>query len=172
MNTTFALRHVMCWLTLLVAAVGLALRDAKESRESNLIITSRDAHFANVDTSHTVYGSLVMVEGDRIPYTFNITSKGNGALEIANLLVRVYDEHDDCDLYQPRLLATTRITNAEGRCMGLEFSGLQIHDCEEEDEPITTRPIHAVCMYDASTKRFIVTSDPAKIVISDNWVSE
>ena len=65
--------------------------------------------------------------------TIAVTNKGNGTLSIANLRLRVYDDHDDGLIYQGRLLDIAFVDLSGGGYKDLIVSGCAIHTGEKED---------------------------------------
>src|SRR5437870_1821071 len=76
------------------------------------LITNEQAFPAIQDSEQIVRGTVQMTGGLVLSFSFSVTHKGNGALEIANLLVRIYDDLDDGNLFDPRLLSVTKLNNA------------------------------------------------------------
>lgn len=102
-------------------------------------------------------------------YRFEISSKGNGGLEVGNLLLKVYDQHDNGDLFQPGLLCSCWVRDENGQIIGFELLGTLITSIDQNDNGIepTERGISLRCVYDENQGRFVTAGDKEFIVLSE-----
>lgn len=131
------------------------------------LIEPEEENRAADNPNETIEGHVVMTDGTAVPWTFSITSKGNGLLDIANLRIRVYDDHDDGVTFNPWLLRSTVFEDSNGRCSRLELIGTRVYFDEKDAVGPVRHAIHVVCQWDSATKTFSVENDPWGIVLAD-----
>jgi len=96
-----------------------------------------------------------------LPYSFSISSKGNGSLAFGTYCIRIYDAHSDRLLFAPPgSLGTDYLldqhqqdVNADG-WLDLVFTGTAICTGEKESDPQTSRSVRSVFLYDPQTASF------------------
>jgi hypothetical protein len=96
---------------------------------------------------------LVLNESTNIDAYAGVSPKGNGALIIGDLVIRVYDDHDDGLIYQNHLLDfTLKDLNGDG-FKDMILNGVAI--TSDDDEVITGyHSIVLVFYYEPEQKRF------------------
>ena len=91
-----------------------------------------------------------------IPVTFDATKKGNGAINLNSLLIRVFDQHDDGVVYENDFLnmETKDLNNDDIK--EIIFTGIIKHTGEKEIDPVSFEPITNIYQLNCSTG--IITS--------------
>lgn len=107
-------------------------------------------------------GSVEMGNGVEVPFEFDITSRGNGTLRLGQFAMKIYDDHDDGDLYKPTLLTVTKVAK-KGQCTRLEIAGHQILLGEVDDSAKANRSI-ALSFYLDSADTLVFEGDGQGIV--------
>lgn len=102
-------------------------------------------------------------------YRFEISSKGNGVLEVGNLLLKVYDRHDDGHLFQPGLLCSRWINGINDQAIGFELFGTLITSIDRDGNNIAPneRGLSLRCVYNENEGRFVTAGDKELIVLSE-----
>lgn len=119
-----------------------------------------------------VTGVLQVADAGDMPYRFEVTNKGNGALEIGNLLLRIYDVHDDGNLYDPPLLRIACIERPDGKCFGLHLTGMQVFTDEVTGKETGRQPIDEQFVYDPNQCKWMIDgAADERIVLSTEWGS-
>jgi hypothetical protein len=120
-----------------------------------------------LDDRQVLEGVFRPKRGVAIPYTFEITSKGNGSLVFGSYAIRIYDAHDDGFLFDGFLLdQSQRDINSDG-WLDLIVTGAVLMTGEKESDPSSTRPVRAVFLFDPLADSFTNTvSDDAVYVYS------
>lgn len=86
--------------------------------------------------------------------TINVTNKGNGGLKIANLSLKVYDGHDDANLYKDTmLLVEFTDLNADGY-LDLMVTGIYQVTPEKGDGVLDESIVIFMCHFDPKTNEF------------------
>jgi hypothetical protein len=152
--------------TSLIGALGLAAALTIACTQSRLrwlraVLNERDV--AALGNEGAFNGTFRLASGVKIPFEFGLTTKGNGTIKAANVLVRVYDNHDDGSLYEPRLLEVTAFADGEGE--GLDLRGVRVLTDEDDGLEIGRRPTHTRLIYRAESRAFVVVGDKDGIVI-------
>ena len=106
---------------------------------------------------------LAMGDGKELLMVFEGTSKGNGTLQLSNLLLRIYDRHDDGVLYKDGLL-TLRFEdlNQDGWC-DIHVTGTVLLTGEKESDPVLSVPLEVIYQFRPATGNFIDVSQLAPI---------
>lgn len=117
---------------------------------------------ASVATSEEAWCSEVQFADDCwLPASIEITTKGNGTLSIANLVVRVFDDHDDGSVFMGSLADIVRCT-IRGKPT-LIVRATRLYTTDGDFPPGTQMPIEMVATFAAG--RFDVVHDPARLVL-------
>lgn len=97
------------------------------------------------------YGTLTILGRD-FPLLLSLTSKGNGTLEVANLLLRIYRVHADAFMYQGGALDIEISDRGTDQCY-LTVSGV-IELLNEDGEVRGRNPAQEIFLYDPQAGRF------------------
>lgn len=110
-----------------------------------------------LDDTQVLDGVFRPKRGVALPYSFAITSKGNGSLVFGSYAIRIYDAHDDGLLFDAFLLDQyQRDVNADG-WLDLVLTGSALLTGEKESDPRTTRHVRAVFLFDPLVHSFTNT---------------
>ena len=88
------------------------------------------------------------------PATIDITPKGNGWLNIANLRLRIFKEHNDGQVFDPPLLHVEFVDITNDGYKDLVIFGIIRYTGEKETDPQTTEPVAAIYIFDPKAGRF------------------
>ncbi len=100
--------------------------------------------------------TISLGHGISIVAKFDITTKGNGGLEIPGLGIRVYDAHNDGITYRNRLLTCEwRDENQDG-LLDLVVKGVAQFYGEKGERVELERPIQGYFRYEPKEHRFVV----------------
>lgn len=102
-----------------------------------------------------------------------LTSKGNGTIQLGNLLIRVYDQHDDGVLYKDKeldiyLQDLTRDGNRE-----LILTGILTITDEEDSNHFAYLPFTEIISLDCKNEKFkVLFSQPdySSVIFDDNEI--
>jgi hypothetical protein len=90
----------------------------------------------------------------------SLTSKGNGTLRIANLLLRTFDEHDDGTVYKDSCLSVRfKDPNKEGYPI-FEVSGIALMTDDKSDKPLAEQKVELQYKYVPKERRFLKITQP------------
>jgi len=136
-------------------------------KRSDVLLTQGQYLACQEDGWHEECGT-VQLDGVDLPWTFSITNKGNGGFKIAGVLLHVYDGHDDGKAFEPALLQS-RWIERNGRRVGFSFFGVQEIIIADDGNPIQSRyrNLNVDCVYDARTRKLVVTGDRDVVVFRD-----
>jgi hypothetical protein len=102
----------------------------------------------------SVKKTLRIAKGVRAKSVFEISSKGNGAVILPGIGVRVYDSHDEGQVFRNWLLKCEwRDVDGDGFC-DLVLSGIAVMTHEKTGEEIESRIVHGVFRYSPQRRRF------------------
>lgn len=127
------------------------------------LITHEQVRACELDPHTAIEGALKVRDGPDLKFSFQITTKGNGAVEISNLWIRLYDLHDNGSFHDPPMLDHTVLTDEQGYFTGLMATGVQVLTPEQGAGELGRRKIQFECRYDVRTKRLIVLRDDGSI---------
>jgi hypothetical protein len=82
------------------------------------------------------------------------TAKGNGHLSVAGLIVRVYDDHDDGRVFEPRLLNIVFVDVTGDSYTDLIISGAEVLT-EDSDSSDGRTEVFACFVYEPSSGTFV-----------------
>lgn len=86
--------------------------------------------------------------------SIEVTSKGNGTLDILNLSLRVYDSHDDANLYKDRMLLIEFTDLNEDGYLDLMVTGIYQVTPEKGDGIVEESILVFMCHFDPKTTEF------------------
>lgn len=125
------------------------------------------------DWHAVVQGHVVIRGSETLPYSFEVTHKGNGWISIGNIDIRIYDGHHDARYFDPPLLKAVVLRRRDGALVGLELTGIEVITDEQRDDVIVDkRGVKCVCVYDLASRRFVVAHDPDGLVRARTEPSE
>lgn len=155
-----------CGLAILcssLAAGGCASHDAARAEDASTQRYEEPVEFELTEWPEVTHGVMHLPRGGDIPYTFEMTNKGNGGLDIKNLGVRVYDGHSDERLFNPYLLSINTFSDEHEE--GFEVSGVEVlmHEWKDGVE-LGRHDLYVKFVYDQANDRFVVDGDDAGIV--------
>jgi hypothetical protein len=97
-------------------------------------------------------------KGETLSGVLSLTSKGNGTLRLANLLLRVFDEHDDGIVYKDSCLKVQfKNINNDGY-LDLDVSGIALTTDEKSDKPLDEQKVELQYRYVPKERRFVKTT--------------
>ncbi len=148
---------------LLIASVAIPACHRPATNTTQPLVTREQSRAAQNDPHTTIEGALPVQDGPDLSFSFEITTKGNGAVAIGNLLIRLYDAHDDGAFFDPPMLEHSVFLDAQGRFTGLYASGVQVLTPEQGTGELARRTVRFECRYEPNTRRIIVLRDDAGI---------
>ena len=106
--------------------------------------------------------SLVIGDGVKVSYEFEITSKGNGAVILPGILLRLYDSHDDLSYFKNGLLNNELLdVNSDGyKDIILWGTALTFDD---DGNSLGEKEVVAVLVYSAKDKKYVVLKKSEEI---------
>lgn len=121
------------------------------------IISKEMAHIVSKRDYEELDGTLLISndsEEVRLPWSFSITNKGNGALEIGNIGIRIYDAHDDSTFFKNYLLNNhLEDINSDGY-LDIVLSGTVLKTNEKNGKITDNHKLKTVFFYVPSEKTF------------------
>ena len=100
---------------------------------------------------------LILGTGAVLPARVEVTSKGNGTLTIANVKVRVFDDHDDGMVYLGGMLGTRFVDIDRDGYLDLLLSGIVEFTGEIAGSVTRREAVVTIYMFDPTTNRFTRT---------------
>ena len=91
--------------------------------------------------------------GLKLPFVLAVTNKGNGGLEIANLKLRIFDDHDDGLIYDGSLLNAEIVSLDDTDNKYLIISGTAIHTGDKGNERLPESVLF-IYRFDRAKKTF------------------
>lgn len=107
-------------------------------------------------------GEFRLADDTTIPASLEITTKGNGALSVGNLVVRVYDDHDDGSVFYGGIADIERC-RIRGQA-ALVIHAHRIYTTSDEFELGTDIPVEVVATF--SEGKFEIQHDPFGLVLA------
>ena len=92
--------------------------------------------------------------GVQLDVTVDVTARGNGALRVANLNLRVLDEYDDGAVYVGGLLHVEFLDITGDGFKDLVIMGTVIHTGEKETDPRSYEAVTSIYVFDPKKKEF------------------
>ncbi|MFK7790444.1 MAG: hypothetical protein AB8C95_13240 [Phycisphaeraceae bacterium] len=86
--------------------------------------------------------------------SIGVTSKGNGTLNVLNLSLRVYDSHDDTNLYKDAMLLVEFTDLNEDGYLDLMVTGIYQVTPEQRDGVLEEHVVVFMCHFDPKTNAF------------------
>lgn len=154
----------------MIGIAGLAgiVLVAKDSQPKNLVpIELRRDQLSVVDVHgrENWEGIIQIGPSTKMPARIEVTSKGNGSLEIGNLYLKIYDGHEDLSTYEKSMLRTVFVDiNADGY-RDLLVSGRVLYFDEKGDDVIKTENVLFAYHFDPKSKQFRETHRQATFSI-------
>jgi hypothetical protein len=102
----------------------------------------------------SVRKSIEIASGVWINAMFEITSKGNGAVHLPGLSIRVYDSHNDGLVFRDWLLLCQWLDADGGGFLDFIVSGVGIRTDEETEQELESFPVRGMFRYDPQQHRF------------------
>ncbi len=121
-----------------------------------------------LDTDRVLSKSVCIGRRRSLAMIFEGTSKGNGTLRLANLHLRIVDQHDDGAVYENSILRVAfEDSNADGYC-DLVVSGTVRLTGEKESDPVSSAPLRVEYRYAPESGTFVEVSrnSPVEIDLS------
>lgn len=101
--------------------------------------------------------SIEVSPGDFQPAEFEITSKGNGAISLPGLNVRIYDAHDDGSVFKNDLLSCEWKDTDDDGFLDLVVSGTAIQTEDKDDAKPVEIKVSGLFRWNPKNKQFEVT---------------
>jgi hypothetical protein len=92
--------------------------------------------------------------GRRVPVSVTVTVRRNGTFKVANLSLRVWDEHDDGQVYEDGLLHVEFVDVTGDGFRDLVITGIVRHTGEKERDPVTREPVTSIYVYEPAKREF------------------
>jgi len=92
--------------------------------------------------------------GVRLGAVVNVDNKGNGILEVGNLKLHIFDEHDDGAVYEGGLLRTDFAYLSDGKYKNLLICGILVHTHEKTGAPLSREPVMYIYDFDPKAQMF------------------
>jgi len=149
MSKTTTLTTTLCTLfyTCLFSACSNATSDYSSDMKKHINFS-----LANNSPSSS---ALTLSKSITVPVTYDTTKKGNGTIAISNLVLRIFDQHDDGTVYQNDFLQlATKDLNSDG-ISELIFTGILKHTGDKETDPSYIEPITAIYSLECKTGHFV-----------------
>jgi hypothetical protein len=90
-----------------------------------------------------------------IDATLNVTAKGNGILDFANLHLKVFDDYHDEQVFDHEGLLHVEFVDVDGDGFkDLVISGIVRHMGEKESDPVSEEALVSVYLYDKSNGEY------------------
>jgi hypothetical protein len=161
-------REVGLPLALLTILAGCAsgTNQSEEQQHSvdRVVVDESDLCPGKMQGEQVWRGRFDVSSATSLPATVEVTSKGNGWLAIANADVRIYDGHDDGNLFEPPMLRVlSRDVNGDG-LMDLVVVGNRVHTGEKGGEHLRAERVAAVLLFDSGIDGFRVIEDLGSLV--------
>jgi predicted enzyme involved in methoxymalonyl-ACP biosynthesis len=83
-----------------------------------------------------------------------VTSKGNGTLEVLNLSLRIYDSHDDTGVYKDQMLLIEFTDLNEDGYLDLMVTGIYHVTPEQRDGVLEEHVVVFMCHFEPKTNQF------------------
>lgn len=159
-------------MKIFILLISLVTTQAINSNEYQLLSISEVKNLAQALQLGTVNSdelakSINIGNNVLVPYSFSITSKGNGVINILNTSIRIYDQHNDGNYFKSGLLNNRLIDLNKDGYQDLVVSGIAITTGPKGDDYIE-KNIKAVLQYSPSTNTFEIISKSGEI---DVWTS-
>ncbi len=90
----------------------------------------------------------------------SLTSKNNGTLRLANLLLRTFDEHDDGIVYKDSCLSVQFNDLNNDGYLDLEISGIALMTDEKSDKPLEEQKVELQYKYVPKERKFLKITQP------------
>lgn len=149
-------------------AAGLALCEggcaSGDDGAARVLVNERDLMPVGMHGEQEWNGLFQLDETHALPATVEVTSKGNGTLSVGNVAVRVYDDHDDGNLYEPRMLRVLTLDLDDDGWMDLLIVGRRLETGEKGGQVIASFGVAAMLFYDAALGGFRVVKDDWNMV--------
>lgn len=100
-----------------------------------------------------------------------VTSKGSGHLSVKNIIVQVYDDHDDGLTFVDGLLQIDATDVDADGCKDLVLAGVATISGDKESDPVTHLPIACVYLFRPSSDSFelVYRNAPKRCGIGSTW---
>lgn len=106
-------------------------------------------------------------EKRNVDYTFSVSSKGNGAIFVPGVMLRIYDYHDDGSYFKGGLLLSSLVDLNNDGFTDIVLNGVAIITDEQTDEIVEELPVVSILMFDSVKNRYIVSLKSKYIDIFD-----
>jgi hypothetical protein len=155
------LAECVCALILLPSLPAIAAGDTielKSGHEICALLKEMRAHLKGSEAERKFH--VKTGKGATQLGVLTLTSKGNGTLSIANLLLRVFDEHDDGLIYKDGCFQVQFKERGKNSFPGLELTGIAIETDGKSDKPLKEDKIDLQYEYIPNERRFLKITKP------------
>jgi hypothetical protein len=98
--------------------------------------------------------SIIISEGVTVSAVIEVTAKGNGILQLGSERLRIWDEHDDGQVFVGGLLHVEFVDITGDGSKDLVICGTVKHTGEKESEPTKTEPLTVIYAFVPKTAAF------------------